>query len=388
VLQGPAVAVITNSASPGILARAATTSAGLTPCDTAPALNWRSGPDDYRAAIEAALADDDIDGLLVIFAPPVAPVEAAIGPAVAEAAAGASKPVVAVMIGSGDGWVTGEGSVPSFAFPEQAVATLASSHAYGRWLATEAAQATVAPRAVDPERARRLVRSQLERSQADPDAGVHLDIETATDLLAAYSVTVAAARQATPKSAVGAAEHIGFPVAVKSTRRTAGRSARAGVALDLGSPDEVDEAVATMVDALGEDASTLVVQEMIPPGVDVRIHCHRDERLGVIVNVGYGGVDADLIGDRTSRLAPLSPASAAAMLGETKVGGALVAAGLDSSPLVDMIVLAAQLCADQHDVDDLDLNPVIVSDGQALVTDASVRLVDRPDDDGPIRRLG
>ncbi len=58
------------------------------------------------------------------------------------------------------------------------------------------------------------------------------------------------------------------------------------------------------------------------------------------------------------------------MLGETKVGGALVAAGLDSSPLVDVIVLAAQLCADQHDVDDLDLNPVIVSDGQALVTDA------------------
>ena len=143
-----------------------------------------------------------------------------------------------------------------------------------------------------------------------------------------------------------------------------------------------------MVDALGDGAGSLVVQQMIPPGVDVRIHCHRDERLGVIVNVGYGGVDADLIGDRTSRLAPLSPASAAAMLGETKVGGALVAAGLDSSPLVDVIVLAAQLCADQHDVDDLDLNPVIVSDGHALVTDASVRLVDRPDDDGPIRRLG
>ncbi len=203
----------------------------------------------------------------MIFAPPVPAFEAAMGPAIAEAAAGASKPVVAVMIGSGDGWVTGEGSVPSFAFPEQAVATLASSHAYGRWLDTEAAEATVEPRAVDPERARRLVRSWLERAQADPDAGVHLDIEAATDLLAAYSVTVAAARQATPEVRSGvAAEHIGFPVAVKSTKRTAGRSARAGVALDLGSPDEVDEAVATMVDSLGEDASTLVVQEMIPPG--------------------------------------------------------------------------------------------------------------------------
>ena len=388
VLRGPTVAVITNSASPGTLARAAMTTAGLTPHDVAPPLTWRSGPDDYRAAVEAALADDDIDGLLVIFAPPVPAFEAAMGPAIAEAAIGASKPVVAVMIGSGDGWVAGENSVPSFAFPEQAVATLASSHAYGRWLETEAAEATVDPRAVDPERARRLVRSWLERSQADPEAGVHLDIEATTDLLAAYSVTVAAARKATPASAAAAAAEVGFPVAVKSTKRAAGRSARAGVALDLSSADEVDEAVAMMVDALGEGAEALVVQQMIPPGVDVRIHCHRDERLGVIVNVGYGGVDADLIGDRTSRLAPLSPASAAAMLGETKVGGALVAAGLDSSPLVDVIVLAAQLCADQHDVDDLDLNPVIVSDGHALVTDASVRLVDRPDDDGPIRRLG
>jgi succinyl-CoA synthetase beta subunit len=143
-----------------------------------------------------------------------------------------------------------------------------------------------------------------------------------------------------------------------------------------------------MVDSLGDDAGSLIVQKMVPPGVDVRIHCQRDERLGVIVNVGYGGVDADLIDDRTSRLAPLSPASASAMLNETKVGSALNAAGLDSSPLVDVVVLAAQLCADQHDVDELDLNPVIVSDGQAIVTDAGVCLLDRPDDDGPLRRLG
>jgi len=46
------------------------------------------------------------------------------------------------------------------------------------------------------------------------------------------------------------------------------------------------------------------------------------------------------------------------------------------------------LCDDQRDIDDLDLNPVIVSDSQTLVTDAQVRLVDRPNNDGPIRHLG
>jgi acyl-CoA synthetase (NDP forming) len=387
VLRGPRVAVITNSISPGTLTRAAMTAVGLVPCDTRPALTWHAEPDDYRAALAAALTDDEIDGLLVIYAPPVPAFEAVMGPTIAAAAAGASKPIVAVMLGSGDGWVAGEMSVPSFAFPEQAVATLASSYAYGRWLETEAAAAPVTLRHVDPARAQGLVRSWLERTDDDPDTGVHLDVDATTELLAAYGVTVADAREASPLTAGLVATQIGFPVAVKSTKRAAGRSARAGVALDLGSIDEVDEAVATMVDALGADADTLIVQTMVPPGVDVRIHCHRDDRLGVIVDVGYGGVDADLIGDRTSRLAPLSPASAAAMLAETKVGGALAAAELDSSPLVDVIVLAAQLCADHHDVDDLDLNPVIVSQGQALVTDARVRLVDRPDDDGPIRRL-
>ncbi|MDG1265695.1 MAG: GNAT family N-acetyltransferase [Ilumatobacter sp.] len=388
VLRGPRVAVITNSASPGILAQAALTTTGLTPRTIEPTLNWRSGPDDYRSAIDTAVADDNIDGLLVIFAPPVPAFEAAMGPVIAAAAANVSKPVVAVMIGSGDGWVADGASVPSFAFPEQAVATLASSYTYGCWLTTEATLATDEPRTVDPGRAHNIVRDWLERPQVDPGVGVHLDIPATADLLSAYGIPVATAQPATPDTAGGAAEQIGFPVAVKSTIRTAGRSARAGVALDLNSAHEVDDAVATMLDALGDEAGTFVVQEMTSPGVDVRIHCQRYERLGVIVNVGYGGFDADLIGDRTSRLAPLSPASASAMLGETKVGGAIAMAGLDSSPLVDVIVLAAQLCDDQRDIDDLDLNPVIVSDSQTLVTDAQVRLVDRPNNDGPIRHLG
>ncbi|WP_040495029.1 acetate--CoA ligase family protein, partial [Ilumatobacter nonamiensis] len=196
-----------------------------------------------------------------------------------------------------------------------------------------------------------------------------------------------AAAEATPGTAAIVAAEVGFPVAVKSLKRSAGRSARAGVALDLGSTADVIEAVDTMVDGLGNDAGTLVVQEMVPPGVDARIHCQHDDRLGVIVTVGYGGADANLIDDRASRLAPLSHASASAMLTETKVGAALESSALDPSPLVDAIVLAAQLCADQGDVDELDLNPVIVSDAGAIVTDATVRLLDRPDGEAALRRL-
>ena len=383
VLRGERVAVITNSVSPGTFASAAMTAAGLTPVRADPALDWRAGPDDYRTAIRDAVEDDGIDGVLVVFAPPLPAFEAAMGPAIDAAADGAGKPVVAVMIGSGDGPAAPGSAVPSFTFPEQAVAALMASHAYGRWLATEAAVEPTASRSVDPRRAGLIVADAL----GDGSSGVSLDVEVAAELLSTYGIEMSTARSASPATAASVAAEIGFPVAVKAGKRSPGRSARSGIALDLVSGDDVDDAVATMVDALGTDADRLIVQQMSRPGVDVRVLCQRDARLGVIVEVGYGGVDADLIADRTSRLAPLSPASAAAMVGETKVGGALQANGLDSSPLVDIIVGAAQLCADQPDIDRLDLNPVIVSDGRAVVTDVVVGLVDRPDDDGPLRRL-
>ena len=75
---------------------------------------------------------------------------------------------------------------------------------------------------------------------------------------------------------------------------------------------------------------------MASPGVDVRIHCEVDERLGAIVSVGFGGAQADAIDDRTTRLAPVSPAVAATMLGETRVPAALDEADFDPSPVVDV----------------------------------------------------
>jgi acyl-CoA synthetase (NDP forming) len=159
------------------------------------------------------------------------------------------------------------------------------------------------------------------------------------------------------------------------------------VALDLTNDSDVTEAIEVMLDALGDDARDLVVQAMTTPGVDVRIRCEHDERLGAIVSVGLGGAQADAIDDRSSRLAPVSPASAAAMLTETRLTAAMVNAGFDSSALVDAVVAAAQLASDHPQIAELDLNPVIVSDRGAVVTDAVVRLDAHIAGDGPIRRL-
>jgi acyl-CoA synthetase (NDP forming)/RimJ/RimL family protein N-acetyltransferase len=384
VLQGPRVAVLTNSRSPGILASAALEAAGLVAVDGPITLSWSARAADYPVAMRAALDDADVDGLLVIHAPAVADDVESAAKRIDDGARGATKPVVAVMLGGVDGPVAPGSSVPAFMFPEQAAAVLGRSHAYGCWLREDADRDDERVRPVDPAAAHQLITSAIGDSGDDVAS---LDLVTTRRLLGTYGLDMAEAVESTPGSAVEAARSIGFPVAVKAVRRRPGRSARAGVALDLVSPDDVVEAVAVMQDSLGADADDLVVQAMVPPGVDVRIRCEHDERLGAIVTVGLGGAQADAIDDRTSRLAPVSPASATSMLGESRLAAALANSGIDSWPIVDAIVLAAQLASDHPEIAELDLNPVIVSADGAVVTDARVRLVSHVAEDGPLRRL-
>ncbi len=383
VLEGPRVAVVTNSRSPGTLARAALESAGLEPVDGPVPLDWSATASDFTAAIAAALAAEDIDGVMVIYAPAVVEDVDATAREVDAAAAGATKPVIAVMLGGTDGPVSPGSPVPAFMFPEQAAAVFGRSHAYARWRNDEADAPPEVARPVNPAVAHSIISDAV----AGVTDEVQVDQATKRRLLAAYGIDMAEATETDPEHAASDAHAIGFPVALKAVRRRPGRSARAGVALDLTTDNDVTEAVETMRDSLGADANDLVVQAMAAPGVDVRIRCEHDDRLGAIVSVGLGGAQADAIDDRTSRLAPVSPAGAAAMLTETRLTAALNGAGFDSSALVDAVVAAAQLASDHPEITELDLNPVIVSEAGAVVTDATVRLVPHVVDDGPLRRL-
>ena len=85
-------------------------------------------------------------------------------------------------------------------------------------------------------------------------------------MLSAYGIDVPATTSCLAGDAVAVADAIGYPVAVKAQHRHLGRSARAGVALDLGSADDVTHALAVMEDAIGDDAANVVVQQMVPPG--------------------------------------------------------------------------------------------------------------------------
>ncbi len=382
--SGPRVAILTNARSPGILAADAVTAAGLLVVDAPISLSWRSTPDDFATAIRAALSSDDVDAVMVIHAPPLATSE----PPAAEidsAASGSPKPVLAVALGREDGRLSPGSVVPAFSFPEPAAAVLGHMFAYSLWRSSEADDIIEPIDDVDTVAAHDALAAALERGD------VVLGFEDAIAVFAAYGVSMQPGLllvDAEPDDVVAAAEGLGYPVVVKASKRRVGRSARAGIALDLGDAHAVRDAVDIITSALGDDARALVVQRMAQPGVDARIHCTTDERLGPLIHVGLGSMQAAVTGEGTGRLAPLSRAAGRALLHDSHVGPALAAAGLDDAALVTTIVAVAQLMFDHPEIGEMDLNPIIVSEDGCSLTDATVVLSTERQTDFPLRRLG
>jgi acyl-CoA synthetase (NDP forming)/GNAT superfamily N-acetyltransferase len=381
VMRGPRVALLANARSPQTLSEAALHTAGLEVAPSPIPLDWRSTPDDYGAALRAALADDDVHGVMIVHAPPLADAVDAPVAAIETAAAGTTKPIVTVLMGGRDGPLREGSALQAFMFPEPAAAVLGRVHLYSAWLADEADAAFEEVADIDRASAHALIAAAVE--------GGHdtLDVEDVVAVLRAYGITAPETRTVPAAKAVAAAEAIGYPVAVKAEHRHFGRSLQAGVALDLAHADEVVGALQQMHEAIGDDAANVVVQRMVAPGLDLRIRSTVDDKLGPLVAVGLGGSTADLISDEASRLAPLSSASASALLAGSRAGPALHDAELTSAPVVEMLMRAAQLVSDHDEIAAVDLNPIIASADGVAVTDAVVHVRPPRPATGPIRRL-
>jgi hypothetical protein len=88
-----------------------------------------------------------------------------------------------------------------------------------------------------------------------------------------------------------------------------------------------------------------------------------------------------------SRLVPLSEAGAAALIDGSHVGPALARAGLDTGPLADAVRRVSQLAADHHEIDQILIDPALVSSAGCHLTDVRVVLSSRERPDRAMRRL-
>ena len=381
LMHGDRVAILSNARSPSVAVSVTLAAAGLTVVDPPIPTDWRTTADGYRLAITAALDAADVDALVVVHAPPTELSLHLQTASIDEATRGALKPVVAVMLGLGDGPLCEGSSVPSFAFPEQASAALARVRWYSAWRKAELeGESETPPHGLDRGAAADIIAEYV----ASP--GLVLAPEVVRQLLGTYGVAMPPTMLVSAEVAVEAADQLGYPVAIKALERGLGRSAKAGVALDLVEADDVRESVATMREYLGDGAARVFVQQMVPPGIDLRVRVTSDPKIGPIVTVGLGGFQADLIADESSRVAPVSPSSARTMIADTKASATLTNEH-DLDAMIDLVVRVAQLASDHPEITSFDLNPVMVRDGASWVLDARLTLEPATRAERAVRRL-
>lgn len=411
VPRGPNVAVVSNARGASVLAADACIDAGLfTPPLSSAALaglaeqlpvgarlanplelTWEAGPEAYRAAVAAALRDDGIDAVIVVYAPPVRPDHEAVAAAVTRAARDAAKPVVATFLGTEPGaGALGVSGLPLFRFPSEAARVLGRIAAYGEWLGRpEGVTADPADLGLDVDAVRTLVADVL----TDHPEGCWLGRAQASALLGAAGLPVCASETvSSADEAVAAATAIGFPVVVKAAGLDRyHRGEQGGVALDLPDQASVRAAYERMDTALGSAMHRAVVQRMADPGVDVLLVGHQHPAFGGVVSIGPGGSMAFATTDLPVRVLPLSDTDAAAAVAASPVAALLDREdgdGRATAALEGVVVSLGALLEHVPELADVMVNPVIVGPRGAVVTDAWIRVAPyRLDGDPDVRRL-
>jgi acyl-CoA synthetase (NDP forming) len=181
-------------------------------------------------------------------------------------------------------------------------------------------------------------------------------------------------------TAIAVARRLGRPVALKlDAVGLTHKSDLGGVVLGLQGDDEVYAAALGLFEGArrrGLAVRGLLVEPMAAPGTELIVGMRRDPQFGPAVLVGLGGVLAEFLDDVSVRLAPVSLATALAMLDDLR-GAALLRGvrgrpGIDRAAVARMLVALGDLGVERPDIREVDLNPVIAGPHGALAVDALV----------------
>jgi acyl-CoA synthetase (NDP forming) len=399
---GPRVAILTNGGGPGILSADACEAAGLQVPPLAepvraglaewlPSAAGIGNPvdmiasataEDYRRAIEAITADPEIDALIVIFAPPLVTRAEDVATAIRAAAAQMRRaiPVMAVFMSAAGapGPQSGaETRIPSYTFPENAAHALARVVRYAQWRARPEGNV---PKLADmrTDEAVAAVASML-------DAGPSrwLDPDEVRTLLGCYGLPLVEQHSAASvQEAAEAASRLPGPVALKGIAPgVLHKTELHGVRLGLAGRSDVEAAAADITRsfaAAGHSIDGFLVQQMVPPGVEMLVGVVHDRLFGPVVACAAGGTEAELLKDVSVRITPLTDVDAREMVRSLAtfplLDGYRGAARSDVGALEDVLLRVSAMVEAHPEVAEMDLIPVIVGPDGAVIVDARVRL--------------
>jgi acyl-CoA synthetase (NDP forming) len=344
----------------------------------APSGDWRG-----RHILETLVADPRIGVLVVPFVADAYHLSAAITQDVIEVSKQTDKPICVVWgspISSSATYadVLVKSGLPVFRTFKQCMSALSGYFEYHAFLAgRDADSSTPASGPVD---------GTSRRADLSSYPGGLLSEWDSKRLISRHGVPVSRDERATTAAAaVAAADRIGYPVAVKINSAAIAHKTELGlVCIGLRDADDVAAAFEAIISAArdklpGTPIDGVIVSKMVSGLHEMVVGVSRDDVFGPAVMVGFGGAMIEVVPDVSFRVPPFTRAEGRRMIEQLRGYRLLLPQrgrpGADVEALVDVVMRVHDLALAAGDfLEEIDLNPVIVSEHGATTVDAMVVL--------------
>ena len=233
---------------------------------------------------------------------------------------------------------------------------------------------------------RQKIQNIVESSKGNPKV---ITEESSKEILGEYRIRVPKYALVTSSDeAAQKSKEIGFPLVAKIVSPDILHKTDVdGVKVGLSSEDEVKKAFDDMFYRLKEkfDVKGVLLEKMVPKGVELIIGLQNDFQFGPSIMVGLGGIYTELFKDVSFRVLPITKGDALKMLESLK--GKDILKGFRGSKSIDLDMLSEAIVnfgtlgvemAGKYE--SIDFNPVVVYPDGYYVVDAKIILKEKSSD--------
>ena len=349
-----------------------------------------SAPARYKQALEILLHAKEVKNLLIIHTPSaLAPSEdyANIIVETLQTLPKMARPyVITNFMGEDASYaarkVCSNNAIPTYRTPEGAVGAFMHLVTYRRNQKhlTQTPESNTDDAKINKVAATAIINEQLDDEQS------YLSTHQASQILSHYGIECIQTEVAyTPTEAKEQAIELGFPVALKLISPSiASKSEVGGVVLNLNDANEVEQTAFAMLirikntypDAIIEGFS---LQKMAPRAGanELRIAIKTEPNFGPVILLGEAGTGLEYA-QAAVALPPLNMNLAKYLIAAAHDKGVLkeriLPEKVDKYRLCALLTRISQLVIDQPDISSMELNPILASNGQFLVLDATMTL--------------
>ena len=401
--KGDRVAIITNSGGPGIMATDAVCEYGMQMAKISDATKEKlrsflpsaasvknpidmiaSAPiEHYKQTLETVIADENVDMIMVIYLPFLGLKDIDVAKAVMEIKAQyPHKPVIGVFMTKNEFFTKlsdMEVNMPFFMYAEEAADGFNRLNQQRKWM--ERPQGKVPCYDVDRNKVEKIIKSSIAEGRDQ------LTTLESIDVLQAYGIRACKYGLATNEEEVATlGNSIGYPVVMKMTSKTTSHKTDVGgVRVNIQSEEQLREEYRDLIAKLTEKGlidglEGVIIQEMVKGSREMVCGIATDPQYGPMMMFGLGGVFVEALKDVTFRIAPLTDQDASEMVKSVKayklLQGARGTKPADMAQIEETLLRLSQLVNDFKFIDELDINPLLISEktGEGIAVDGRIKV--------------